>query len=396
VRTSFPRAAALVVVIAALPLAGCDEKVTSDVDVTPPETAITSPLSTSSVSGAGFFITISATDDVGVERVEVSVDGADPVVLTAAPYRVHVVTLDYAEGASLAIQATAFDAAQNSDIAAVSVSVAARTLTNLTADPQIDSDPAWSPDGTQIAFQSNRSVGELNIWVMDDDGTNPVQLTSNVNEDRHPAWSPDGDWIAFDSDREGTFDIWRMPLVMGEAAAENLTFGNDDDIEPVYSPAGTAIWFASSRGDETDFDIWWQPVGTGAAIQATAFAVNERAPALSADGTVLAFTSELDLATPHVYTMLVGQTGVSPLTGDGGVTESDPAWAPAGNVVTFTRAASTHGDLWFKPVDPNVPVTQGTFGTGTVGDGGAAWHPNGDRLAFHSDRDGNLDIWVVE
>jgi len=393
VRIRGSRTLALALVLPAL--AGCDEKMAGDVDRTPPEAAITSPAAGADVSGVGFFVDVSATDDVGVDRVEVSIDGGAAVSLTSPPYRVHVVTLAAAAGAPVDVRVEAFDAAGNSDVQTASVNVRVRSLTKLTTDVQDDLNPAWSPAGDRIAFQSDRGSGEMNLWVMDDTGANPAQLTTNVNEDRNPAWSPDGAWLAFDSDRAGTFDIWILPLATGEADAQNLTFGNDDDVEPAWSPDGAALYFASSRGIETDFDVWRQDVAGGTAAPVTSFAEDDRAPAVSADGAVLAFTSTLNFAAPHVYTMDVGSVEVAPLTGDVGVTEMDPAWAPAGRAVAFTRSSGLHGNLWFKPVDPDVAALQATFGTGTVGDGGAAWHPDGDRVAFHSDRDGNLDIWLV-
>lgn len=68
-----------------------------------------------------------------------------------------------------------------------------------------DSAPAWSPDGTRIAFESNANVnggnpeGDQEIWVMSADGTNSTQLTQNALHDEGPAWSPDGTLLAYSS-----------------------------------------------------------------------------------------------------------------------------------------------------------------------------------------------------
>ena len=65
-------------------------------------------------------------------------------------------------------------------------------LTRLTHSPGPDFDPSWSPDGTQIAFRSERS-GQPEVWVMNADGTGQRQLAAGLS----PAWSPDGSLIAF-------------------------------------------------------------------------------------------------------------------------------------------------------------------------------------------------------
>ena len=78
-------------------------------------------------------------------------------------------------------------------------------LINLTNHPAEDRSPAWSPDGRQIAFNSNRD-GNTEIYVMNADGTNPINLTNHPAEDRGPAWSPDGMQIAFSTDRDRNDD----------------------------------------------------------------------------------------------------------------------------------------------------------------------------------------------
>ena len=71
----------------------------------------------------------------------------------------------------------------------------------LTAIQGDDNFPDWSPDGTKIAFVSNRNGGFVQIHVMDADGKNPIRLTDGLWES-YPDWSPDGQKIAFRSWRD--------------------------------------------------------------------------------------------------------------------------------------------------------------------------------------------------
>jgi TolB protein len=70
-----------------------------------------------------------------------------------------------------------------------------------------DAFPKWSPDGTKIAFW-NRGAGNPEVFVMDADGSNPINLTNNPADDVAYDWSPDGTLIAFDSDRGNNRDIY--------------------------------------------------------------------------------------------------------------------------------------------------------------------------------------------
>ena len=70
--------------------------------------------------------------------------------------------------------------------------------TSLTNNAAHDFSPAWSPDGSRIAFVSDRD-GNREIYTMNADGTNPVRLTSDSSEDLHPSWSSDGSQIVFSS-----------------------------------------------------------------------------------------------------------------------------------------------------------------------------------------------------
>ena len=80
-------------------------------------------------------------------------------------------------------------------------------LANLTNNPARDHAPAWSPDGSRIAFRSRRGEGSYNLYVMGADGSNPIRLVTNASDDGSgdytPHWSPDGSKILFNANREG-------------------------------------------------------------------------------------------------------------------------------------------------------------------------------------------------
>jgi WD40 repeat protein len=92
-----------------------------------------------------------------------------------------------------------------------------QSTTRLTDNDFDDKNPAWSPDGTQIAFSTNRD-DNYEIYLMDTRGTNQQKLTDNPSLDTEPCWSPDGKQILFTSDRSGTSNLYLLTL--GQEYAE--------------------------------------------------------------------------------------------------------------------------------------------------------------------------------
>jgi Tol biopolymer transport system component len=109
-------------------------------------------------------------------------------------------------------------------------------LVRLTNDPGNDQYPAWSPNGSKLAFLSTRS-GVAQVWVMDANGRNPQQLTSDpAPKDQVPDWSPDGTEIAYASLATGGGDIYLMRANGDDQT--RLTTDPTRDLGSAWSPDG--------------------------------------------------------------------------------------------------------------------------------------------------------------
>jgi Tol biopolymer transport system component len=117
----------------------------------------------------------------------------------------------------------------------------------LTFGGGFNQEPSWSPDGTRIAFSSNRD-GDFDIWVMNADGSDQRRVQNHPETDTSPTWSPDGTQIAFDSDRDtpagggGVNEIYVATLDGRERPVTDLeAFAGS----PAWAPDGSAIAYYS-------------------------------------------------------------------------------------------------------------------------------------------------------
>jgi Tol biopolymer transport system component len=143
-----------------------------------------------------------------------------------------------------------------------------RKETPLTSDTLVEGDPAWSPDGTQIAFWRQQGTNQ-DLWIVNVDEAaaaaaagpavklSGTQLTNDPANDADPAWSPDGTEIAFASQRTGNWDIFRISVHGGDVLPMSGNVGDDQD--PSWSPDGTQIAFGSKREDQLS-DLYVMPV----------------------------------------------------------------------------------------------------------------------------------------
>jgi eukaryotic-like serine/threonine-protein kinase len=143
-----------------------------------------------------------------------------------------------------------------------------------------DTCPAYSPDGSKIAFFSDRS-GEYELWVCNSDGSNPVQLTSCGGVDNGPRWSPDGRSIVF-TIYDGRYQSLYVISANGGIPRRVTSDPAVEDKWPSWSQDSQTIYFDSWRDGANQ--IWKVPSAGGRAVQITPGGVRRSGPQESPDG----------------------------------------------------------------------------------------------------------------
>jgi Tol biopolymer transport system component/imidazolonepropionase-like amidohydrolase len=319
---------------------------------------------------------------------------------------------------------------------------AARRVTDEYLDAR---QPVWAPDNRRVAFQGYVD-GVWHIFVMNDDGSELRAVTSGPFDDREPSWARDGGRIAFSSDRSGNYDIWDVEVATG--AVRQLTRHAANDFAPAYSPVDARIAFVSEREDRRG--VWTINAETGSEASLAPAAGAVSAPSWSRDGAKVVYNV---IAANRSELMLDGRD----VTGDEDVFPFRAQWTPANEliytadgkikkraidggppgVIEFTAAVSftrmpykfavrdfdsrseravrgimtpvispdatqvafvALGDLWLMPIGPSTSLGAGGQAKRLTNDRFVemhpTWSPDGRSLAFSSDRDGTMDIWV--
>lgn len=318
----------------------------------------------------------------------------------------------------------------------------ARQLTDELGDCR---QPVWSPDGSKITFQAFWD-GNFHIYSIVSNGGVPMQHTSGSFDDREPCWSPDGTKLLFSSDRSGNYDIWQLEPESGKLT--QLTTDPGNDYFPAFSPDGSQICYVSERnsapgiyirhissGEEKLFLTTtgklgaptWHPSQPriifnnfieGKMVLDMALVGGGEWETLSQAGEdVFPFKASWYSDTEYLYTSNgriirreLGETQASvvpfqalmtlgrdryqtkkydfntknslPVKGIRG-----PVVSPDGNSVAFTAL----GDMYLlqKGSDIPTPLTNDEFI-----EIDAAWSADGKKLAYLSDRKGNMDLYI--
>jgi Tol biopolymer transport system component len=224
-------------------------------------------------------------------------------------------------------------------------------LIQLTDNAVDDFWPVVSPDGTQIAFWSDRDVNQ-EIYVMDADGSNQTRVTNHGAADRQPAWSPDGSRIAFHRVVSGATEVYTIkPDGTGEIRLTNNSF---DDEEPAWSPDGSLIAFMTNRDGNNEVYVMNAADGSNPQNLSNNPGRDGK-PDWSPDGSRLLFDRNNTAVDPNwlgdaeVMCMNADGSGQVRLTTDtSGFVDTQPRWSASGTRLVFnsTRVDGTNTELY--------------------------------------------------
>ena len=323
-------------------------------------------------------------------------------------------------------------------------SVSGQTPLDLSRDTTADDDqPAFSPDGELIAFRSSRDGG--GIFVMGRTGE-AIKRVTHVGF--HPAWSPDGTQLAFTTENvelypqnaTGRSGLWIANVTTGEIRrlyegdavlaswsphnqriAYTHRLGNPTQSaiwtipvrggtpkpvmsekttnwNPVWSPDGKYLYFSSDR--RGSMNLWRVPIDEasgetrGEPEAITTPAPYFAHPSLSADGKHVAFASAL--VTANIQRLTLDPSGV--VNGEpawvttGSLRWSNPAPSPGGNWIAVYSLVQPEGHLYL--VHPDGTAMRQLTSDSAI-DRMPRWSPDGNWVGFFSDRNGRLELWKI-
>ncbi len=215
-----------------------------------------------------------------------------------------------------------------------------------------------SPDGREIVYAS-RDAGEVDLWLRPFlRGDDAVRVASHPANDTGPAFSPDGSRLAFLSTRDAERpELYVLDLPSGRP--RRLTENDRHDSGATWSPDGARIaltrYFPAEDGEEHagHGEIVELTVANGAERQLTRLGGYNGQPAYSPDGTKIAFHRVADGGV-EIWLMNADGTGARPLT-DSFLDEYSPAWSPEGGWIAYTAGTGNDGDgtfdLWLMRAD---------------------------------------------
>ena len=240
--------------------------------------------------------------------------------------------------------------------------LASKKMTKVTGGDFDDAGPAWSPDGTKLAFASNRTADadrnyDENIWVVSADNTDKggqlTQITTNPGEDHSPAWSPDGKWIAYVTQTEpklfeyATKNVGISPAA-GRGAAKVLTREfdrNADDLK--FSADSQSVFFIAD--DDGTQNVCKISVNGGEVTRPVGGRVMVYSYSVGRDGEIAAQIDRMDRPS-EIYAVAAGSEPVR-ITHTNDALISQLKISPGEYVHLRSKDGTTVAGYLYKPLD---------------------------------------------
>lgn len=252
------------------------------------------------------------------------------------------------------------------------------------------SGPSLDPLTLKIAFVSERD-GDRDIYLMNADGSQQVNLTQSTSTDQEPSWSPDGALLAFSSSRDDGFDIYSMRR--DGSQPRRLTEERASEGRPRWSPDGRRIAFYTLSGSQR---LWLMNAdGGGAApikLPAGPSCQGGFPGGWSADGSLIVFRGSN--GTTHALEICqVSPDGsaMKALVSQEDVFNFSPAVAPDGRIV-YVSKRDGNSEIYLANADGS---KQRRLTNDEGRDLNPVWSPDGQWIAFASERDGDFEIFIM-